>query len=167
MKKLLLSLAALSLTAAPAFADDAGSYINLGVSKIAKDAGWALAGRWGYNFEGYFGVEAEGHVGITSQESDTIPGVDIKLNNSLAGYVTARMPLSEETSLFVRGGYHTTSLKVSGPAIVDSSGSVDGLAFGAGINYMYNENSGIRLEYTGLKDGDTTDVISLGYVYKF
>jgi opacity protein-like surface antigen len=166
MKKLLLTVAALSLTAAPAFADDAGSYVNLGVSKVAKDAGWALAGRWGYNFEGYFGVEGEGHLGITSQESDTLPGVDLKLKNSLAGYVTARMPLSEETSLFVRGGYHTTSIKVSGPG-VSGSADVDGLAFGAGINYMYNENAGIRLEYTGLKDGDTTDVISLGYVYKF
>jgi outer membrane immunogenic protein len=173
MKKLiLLSIAALSLTATPVSAgEDGQAYVNIG-GTVFNDAGIAITGRVGYNFAQYFGIEGEGSVGV-SDSSSTFSGTnfDTDINSSFAGFGVGRMPLGEQFSVFGRVGYHSTSIGVKS-TVVSGSRSIDGIAFGGGIEFMFDEKNGFRTEYTRF-DGNVNavsggiDTFSASYVRKF
>ncbi|MCF6219891.1 MAG: porin family protein [Robiginitomaculum sp.] len=167
MKKLLiLSTAALCFTATPAFAGE-GTYINLGGAYV-DEGGFVLFGRGGYNFAENFGVEAEAGLGI-ADKSDTLLGVDVKtgVNFSVGAFGVGRVPLGENFNIFGRVGYHYSEVEAKAGNF-NAIDHADGIAFGGGIEYMLDDNNGIRAEYTSYDgDGGSLDAFGVSYVRKF
>jgi len=169
MKTLNLTLAAIALSAfsTVAQAQDSGAYGTLGVSSYDFDT-YNATGRLGYNFNQFFGVEGEGSVGVSGYDEDEIE-VDTKWD--LGAYAVARVPLGESFEAFVRGGYSIVHVDVRAGTDT-SSKDVDGFAFGGGLQYNIDSQSGLRAGYTRKEgniggvvvDGDVWDV---SYVRKF
>ena len=174
MKFLKAALAATALTgfAASAQAQDSGAYVNVGVDAVEFDA-YTLSGRLGYEFNENFSVEGQGSFGIID---DDVAGVDVGVDSSFAAFVRGSLPVSEQFSLFARGGYHFTQFGADGNGI-DESLDIDGFAFGGGAEYMFNDMNGLRADVTFLDSQDddingvdfsgTSEVYSLSYVRNF
>lgn len=171
--------AALAATAVSAFAmsaqaQDSGAYGTLGGQYISIGDGDFInvAARLGYNFGEYFGAEVEGSLGIDGESgSDGEFSASVDIETSFSGYLVARYPVADQFEIFGRVGYHTTSVEFSeeGPGFDDSdTESFDGIAFGGGAQYNFNQKNGIRLGYTNLDaDGGSADVFDIAYVRKF
>lgn len=166
MKKTLMAAAAVafSLAAAPAFAQDASSpefYGSIGATVIADDfveLGGVQA-RLGAKFTPHVGIEVEGTVGVMD---DKIGGVTIDLDHQVAGYVVFFAPVSENTDFIARVGYSTFQVSVPG-----GSGSADTVNYGVGMQYNFNENGGVRADYTFMSGDGDANMYSLSYVHKF
>ena len=155
-KTIVLGLAAAGLIAAPAMAQDAEPYVNIGVEALDfEGASGNIVGRIGTTFTDYLGVEGEARVGVLEDNDD------FKIDYGFAGYGVVRFPASPQFDVFGRLGYHYTDSEL---------GDADGIAFGAGGQYNFGPGlmSGIRAEYTNLDgDGGSGDVYSIAYVRKF
>ena len=165
--KTILATAAIAGFASTAAAQGTGAYVNLGVDAVEFDF-YNLGGKLGYNFTENFAVEGQASFGISGEET---LGVDVDINNSFGGFIKAGLPLDGGHELFVRGGYHFTQFGLSAGNASDSLNS-DGVALGAGGQYMFDGANGVRLEYTYFDvnaDGTSAggDVFSLSYVRKF
>ena len=130
----------------------------------------AVTGRLGARLHRNFGVEGEAAIGVDS-DRDTLAGVTYrtKLKHSFAGYGVAYLPLSPQVELFARGGYGTTRFRLSTNTVKvsDSDGSWN---YGAGGQYLFDANNGLRAEYTRYDFGDFlghANTWSLSYVRKF
>ena len=90
-------------------------------------------------------------------DSGTAPSVDYQL----AGFGTARMPITPRMSFRARGGYHLTDL--SGPS------NEEGFAYGAGLEYALSPRDALRFDYTNYEiDGASNlDSLSIGYQRRF
>jgi len=163
------------MTAMPAAAQSVSApqfYGNLGYTFVdASDVNLgAVTGRLGARLHPNFGVEGEAAIGVDG-DRQTIGGVNYrtKLKHSFAGYGVAYLPLTPQFELFARGGYGTTRFRVSTGAlkVSDSEGSWN---YGAGGQYSFDANNGVRAEYTrhdfGGLVGDA-NAWSLSYVRKF
>lgn len=120
--------------------------------------------------------------------------VSAGIDNTFAGFAKFAFPISDQVDIFARAGYHFTQIGVDVDDLVvtvdgttvslaGAGGDVDtdGIALGAGGQYMFNELNGVRLEYTyldidevdgvdisGADFGDVgSNVVSLSYVRKF
>ncbi len=174
MKFLKLVLAATALTgfAASAQAQDSGVYVNLGAEAVEFDS-YNITGRLGYQFTENLSVEGQGSFGVID---DDIAGVDVGVDNSFAAFVRGSVPLSEQFSLFARGGYHFTQFGADGDG-VDASVDIDGFAFGGGAEYMLDARNGLRADVTffdsddntlnGVDVSGTAETYSISYVRKF
>jgi outer membrane immunogenic protein len=171
MKNALFAAAAAAavLVAAPAFAQDAASsdvqwYGNLGYSLYNTDIGdadlGAIQGRLGARFHRYFGIEGEAAFGV---QDDSIAGVDVELDHSVALYGVGFLPVSDNFDLLARVGWGNT--KVSAGPLSDTD---DSLNYGVGAQWSWDKSNAIRGDYTRF-DGDDAeaDVWSLSYVRKF
>jgi opacity protein-like surface antigen len=167
--------AAVALTALPAAAQTASEpsfYGNLGYTFVDGDGAnlGAITGRLGARVHRYFGAEAELGLGIDSDTTDAL-GVraKTKLQHSVAGYAVGYLPVAPNADLFVRGGYGSTKIKVSTP-VASASDSEESWNYGAGGQYFFDVNNGVRAEYTrydfrhGAGEADTWAV---SYVRKF
>ncbi len=161
----LIAAPAALLASAPAMAQDAGPYINAGVSRYSEaDINATLiGGRVGYSFNPNFAVEAEGGIGV---DGDRIGPVSVDIDGTLGGYGVARLPVSENVNLLARAGYQHTwaSAETAGFKAEEDDGS---FAIGVGAEFMFNETNGIRADYTSYTDGDDTDSVAVSYVLKF
>jgi outer membrane immunogenic protein len=167
MKKTLIAAAAvaLSLAAAPAFAQDAKEtivYGSIGYTNIGDDfvdLGGAQL-RLGARVHQYFGVEAEGTIGLVD---DDIAGIDVDLEHQVGIYAVAFLPMSPETDLIARIGYSNFEIGVPG-----GSADEDTINYGVGVEYRFDEKNGVRGDYTYM-DGDngSADMWSLAYVRRF
>jgi len=111
---------------------------------------------------------------INSQKTSL--GFDVGVDNSFAVFVRGSLPLSEQFSVFARGGYHFTQFGVDGTGI-DESLDVDGFAFGGGVEYMFDSVNGLRADVTFLDSEDnningadfsgTAETYAITYVRKF
>lgn len=164
MKKLiLLSVAAMGLIATPAMAGegDTGAYGNIGVALYDVDSSvFGIVGRIGYKATDYFGVEGEGSIGVNSDNG-------FKVKSSFAGFGVLSVPAGENFDVFARVGYHSTNFGLN-----NASGSLDGVAWGLGANFMFTENDGVRVDYTRYEVSAggisaSSDTISAAYVRKF
>jgi len=174
MKFIKLVLAATALTgfAASAQAQDTGAYVNLGAEAVEFDS-YNLTARLGYQFTENLSVEGQGSFGIAD---DDVAGFDVGVDNSFAAYVRASAPLSEQFSIFAKGGYHFTQFGVDGNG-VDASLDVDGFAYGAGVEFMFDDANGLRADVTFLDSSDdtingvdfsgTAETYAITYVRKF
>lgn len=158
--------AALSLLAAPAFAQVGSAYGNLGAKTIEFDT-YSLEGKLGYQFTDYFSVEGQGSVGIIGDDED---GFEIDESYSLGGFFRASTDVGERFNFFGRIGYAVTEFEVEDVADL----SVDGVAYGFGGEYVFDTQNGVRLEYTAYDFGEengvdigTADTVSLSYVRRF
>jgi len=174
MKLIKLVLAATALTgfAASAQAQDSGAYVNLGAEAVEFDS-YNITRRLGYQFTENFSVEGQGSFGVIDDE---IEGVDVGVDNSFAAFVRGSVPLSEQFSLFAKGGYHFTKFGAEGQGI-DADLDLDGFAYGAGAEYMFDSVNGLRADVTFLDSGDdningvdlsgTAETYAITYVRKF
>jgi opacity protein-like surface antigen len=157
--KATLVATAISAFATSAQAQDSGAYVNLGVQTYEFDT-WNLLGRVGYNFSENFGVEADAGLGVADT---TVDGFDVSTPFNFGGYLVARYPVSQQFEIFGRVGYASTKFEVE-----DESATFDGIAYGGGIQYNFDEANGLRLGYTANDvDVGTADVLDLTYVRKF
>lgn len=161
----LIAAPAALLISAPAMAQDAGPYINAGVSRYSEaDINATLiGGRVGYAFNPNFAVEAEGGIGV---DGDRIGPVSVDIDGTLGAYGVARVPVSPSVNLLARAGYQHTwaSAEAAGLKVDDDDGS---FAVGVGAEFMFNDTSGIRADYTNYTDNDDSDSVAVSYVLKF
>jgi len=154
--------------ASNALAQDNGVYINAGIDTFEFDV-YTLSGKLGYNFNDYFGIEGQAAFGIVDDTEDFFgEEFSVGIDSAFGGFGVVRFPLAESFDIFGRVGYQTTKVGASGGGVSDSD-SFDGLALGAGGQYFFTDNDGIRLEYTYLDapEGGNGNVISLSYVRNF
>ena len=166
MKLATIALAA-AVLAAPAALAQGQFEIGAGYSNFDADSAdlGALTARGTYFFTPHFGAEGEVSVGV---KDDDVGASKVKLNNSVAAFGVAQMPVSERVDLFARAGYATNEYKVKYPGSGSLSDNDDGLAYGVGAKVFLNDKFGLRGDVTRY-EGDATDadVISVGGVMKF
>ena len=164
MKKIiLLSIAALGLTATPASAgEEGGAYVGVGGAWL-EDAGMAIFARGGYTFGQYFGVEADGAFGVSDK---SVGAAELGAKYSIAGYAVGRLPLGEQFDLIARVGYHSTEIeaKAFGNTV---SATADGIAYGGGAEYKIDGVNSIRADFTVFNDGGATNTASIAYIRRF
>ena len=176
MRNVLLATAALTLFAAPAMAqsfNDPQWTGSVGYTHLDADDGelGAITGRLGYDFTRNFGIEGEASVGV-KDEDVTIAGVDGSLEHEYdaAVYGVAKVPVSENLELFGRVGYGTTSIKAD-VAGVETSEDGESLNYGAGANYFFDGQNGLRADWTRRDftddNGGELDTYGLSYVRRF
>lgn len=155
------TIAALTITGA-ASAQDSNTYGAIGVTSYDFDY-YGLDGKVGYNFTENFGVEGQGVLGLTSK---TEAGVDVKVDYTIGAFATARMPLNDQFDVFVRAGYHSTSVSAEANGI-SASTTASGYALGGGAQFNLDATNGIRAEYTVLDDNGGLDTFTVSYVRNF
>lgn len=158
--------------AVSAQAQDSAAYINLGAEAVEFDS-YNLTGRLGYQFSENLSVEAQASFGVID---DDIEGFNVGVDNSYAAYVRGALPISDQFSLFAKGGYHFTQFGVDGQGL-DESLDLDGFAFGGGVEYMLDGVNGLRADVTFLDSSDdningadlsgTAQTYAITYVRKF
>jgi opacity protein-like surface antigen len=168
--KIALTTAAIAGFASTASAQDSGFYTNIGVDAYEFEA-YAIGVKGGYEVNDYFAIEGQGALGVID-EKETFQGTEFKagVDYAIGAFGVLKLPVSDSVDVFARAGYHLTEVQASGGG-VSASGSFDGFALGAGLQYMFSGANGIRAEYTYLDlPDDITDngnVFSVSYVRKF
>ncbi len=176
MRNVLLATAALTLIAAPAMAQSFNDPQWTGsVGYTHLDSGdeslGAITGRVGAKVSRYIGVEAEASFGV-KDEDVTVAGVNGTLEHEYdaAVYAVGSVPVSPNLELFARAGYGTTSLKAD---IAGVSAREDGESwnYGAGANYFFDGQNGVRADWTrrDFTDdaGGEIDTYGLSFVRRF
>ena len=166
MKMVLASLAAVAL-ASPALAQ---GKVELGAaySNFDTDAGdvGALTARGTYFVTPHVGVEGEAAFGV--DDDDLAGSGKFELDNSVAAFGVAQMPVAQRVDLFARAGYANSRYKVSYPGVGSSKNSDDGLAYGVGGKVALTDRFGLRADVTRYEgDSNDADVISVGGTVKF
>jgi OOP family OmpA-OmpF porin len=187
----------LSTGPAPAFAqDDAGFYVGGGIGQSElkdacdgdgltvtdcddTDTAWKLFA--GYSFNKYFAVEGGyidfGEASLTGTELG-IPFSATAEAWGITAHAVGALPIWEGFSIIGRAGavFWNVDTEVSALGLTASEDD-DGisLAVGAGVQWMFGRNFGIRAEYEffdGIGDDETTgesdiQVLSLSVLFKF
>ena len=174
MRNVLLATAALTLIAAPAMAQVPTSPVtgSIGYTRFDGDQGnlGAVTGRLGYRFNPYVGIEGEASVGVLDEDI-TVAGVDGTLEHEYdaAAYLVGTVPVNPNFELFGRVGYGTTSLKAE-VAGVDVSEDGESINYGAGANWFFDGQNGLRADWTRRDfqdDAGEVDTYGLSYVRRF
>ena len=172
MKTFILSVSLIGAAMLPTALAESELYVNGGVSSFDGEGVKPLAAtiRGGWTWSEHFGVELEAATSLGS-ESWAGTDIDISIDAHYAGYLVGRYPVADNASLFGRIGYSRTEIDFEerGRSRILLG---DGLAIGAGGEYMFTDQVGLRGEYSRLElhhsQGDGgTDVLSLSAVYKF
>jgi len=100
----------------------------------------------------------------------------VGVDNSYSAFIRGSLPISEQFSLFAKGGYHFTQFGVDGQGL-DESLDLEGFAFGGGVEYMLDNVNGLRADVTFLDSNDdnitgtdlsgTAETYAITYVRKF
>lgn len=129
-------------------------YANLGGIKYDVDEKpYGVVGRIGVQ-KGYIGAEVEATTGVTNQD-------EIDLDYSVAAFGVLRAPVTEQLNLLGRVGYNTAN--------IEDQFHVDGVAYGAGVEYNFNRQNGLRVDYTryDIEDFGNADSVSVAYLRRF
>lgn len=144
---------------ASAQASGTGLYGSVGYSNYNFDAPGGdvnlggIQGRLGYTFHPNFAVEGEGTVGVKDDGGN-------ELNNELGIYAVGKIPVTSQLDLFARVGASRTEVN-------DNDDS--GLAYGAGAQWNFTAQDGIRGDWTrhDYDDSGEFDAWSVSYVRSF
>lgn len=156
MRKFVLAAAlATAAVAAPAFAQE-GPYASAGYTHFDGDnvdVG-GVTGRLGYRFHPNFAIEGEATIG-TNSDDVTVGGVpvNVELDHAYGIYGVGILPVSPSVDLFARLGYaNVKATGTSGPfsARLDENG----VGYGVGAEWRWNQRWGLRGEYTRLEGDD-------------
>jgi hypothetical protein len=140
--------AAIASPAAAQGADPGTWYAGAGYTRYEFDGAdvGGVTGRLGYRFTRYLGAEGEVTVGVEDDDN-------AELDNAFGIYGVGTVPLTDSFDVFGRVGYQRVQVDGSGAfADVDD----DGPGYGAGVNWRFSPNMGVRAEYTRL-DADDAD----------
>lgn len=158
-------------------------YGNLGavMYDVDEDAYGAI-GRLGVQ-QGRLGAEAEGSLGIINESRNGIvldnngQPVNVRskagVNYSTGLFGVVRQPLSQRLNVLARGGYHYTELGAKARTETGQRASVtdtiDGFAYGAGVEYYVDPKSGLRFDYTRYENNgsNASDTIAATYFQRF
>jgi hypothetical protein len=178
MNKIVLAtaLSALTLAAAPAFAQSAGNgvnaYVDLGYTHLDPNGVDlnALGGRIGARIGSYFGVEGEASFGVGGHDY-TSAGLAgrTKMAHQVAGYAVGYLPVTPRFDLLARIGYGNTHFNTNVGAS-SATISQDSVNYGVGGEYFFTGVDGIRADYTRndyRHDGGHANVWGLSYVRRF
>lgn len=154
--------------AAPASAQVTASVAYSGANVDDADFG-AITGRVGWR-SNWLGVEGEVSGGV-KDDTVNVAGTNVKvdLKNQIAAYGVAYLPVAPNFDLFARVGYGQTRIDASA-AGTTIAGTDHSWNYGAGGQYFFDANNGVRADYTRLdfdNSGVNADVWSVGYVRKF
>lgn len=99
---------------------------------------------------------------------DSVQGAKVKVSQQRAAYVLLNLPLNERFTPYLLGGYSYSELKISGGPNNGTHGE-DSFAYGAGVNFNFDEVSSVNVEAMSLLDTDYSDqtLLSLGFKVKF
>jgi len=163
MKSLMIAAATAAFAmAAPAVSHAQEIYTNLGYAAYDIDpvSLGAIGGRLGVRINPHFALEAEAGIGIAD---DSIAGIDVSLSNAFGAYLVVLAPVSENTDIFARAGF------ASGEIDAGTLGSVsdDGGAYGVGVQHFFNENNGVRLDWTNYEFSGDASAWSVSWVHTF
>lgn len=150
-------LAAVAVIAGPSLltASAQGVFLSGGYSQIEPDSSsaslGAVTGRAGIYVLG-LGAEVEGSIGVSDDAG-------VELDNQLSAFGVWKAFTLVNVNLFLRAGVSRIELS--------PGGSDDGFAYGAGGEFFFTPNDGLRADFTR-HDYDSTEVdtISLSYVRK-
>ena len=174
MRNILIAAAAVSAIAVPASAQTFNAptyYGTLGYSQLDRsdaDLG-AITGRLGAKFNPYIGVEGEASFGVRKDDYD-VAGVPVSLKHKYdaAAYAVGAFPVTPNFELFGRVGYGTSEVEAKA-ANVSATADGESWNYGAGANYFFDGQNGVRGDWTrrDFRDGGEADVYSLNYVRRF
>lgn len=164
--------AALVLSLAPAHAGDGKSKVSFGYTHYDSEGGelGMVTGRYSYFPVDYLGLEAELSTGVVDEDimvGDQTATVSVDLAYGL--YTMARLPIDQRGSnVFVRAGVHQVELGAESGATTAET-DLEGFAYGGGLNVMFSNHHGVRLDYTRLEgeNDESADTYSLSYVLRF
>ena len=128
-----------------------GTYVELGVAPVRISGGGAsvtpdvVMARLGYDFNKNFSAEL---MAGTTFRSDSIGGVDFKVDSLLGAYLKARVEVARGLELFAKAGYVETRLSVSGAG----SGSDSAFSYAAGAQYRFTKTVYGQLDYGSFYD---------------
>lgn len=188
MKKILiLSMALMAVSAAPAMAQDSGFEGHVGVSIYDTNEFIGAQARLGYMHDiGNLMIGVEGEAGTAfSDTSETVfdpvignVDVDLGLDSNIGIYGVARTNRRSNFGLIGRLGYHSTTfgadLANEAIGVISADLKTDGFAGGIGVDYAFGNDrkNVIRLDatYLDLGDLDIDDgltVLALSYGHRF
>ncbi len=163
MKTLMIAAATAAVAlAAPAVAQAQSVYGSIGYVAVDVDPVnlGGIQGRLGVRVHNNFAVEGEAAFGIVG---DDIGGVSVDLETEFGAFLVVLAPLSENTDIFVRGGFASAEIDAG----VFGSVSDDGAAYGIGVQHFFGPNDGVRFDYTHYDFGGDANSWSIAYVRKF
>lgn len=129
-------------------------YANLGGIKYDVDEKpFGAVARLGVQ-KGYIGAEVEATTGVSNQD-------EVDLDYSVAAFGVLRAPVTRQLNLLGRVGYNKAN--------IDNQFHVDGVAYGAGVEYNFNRQNGLRVDYTryDLENFGNADSVSVAYLRRF
>lgn len=164
-----LSVLALTATAsaqdAPQFTLGAG-YERFDLDGVDLDS-FVLRG--GYDFNQYFGVEGQLNLGLGDDTVDVLgTPVDVELNYAAGVFGVVRPWSNDQASVFLRAGYTVADAEASLPGY-NVSDNDNAWAFGAGGEWFFSGNNGVRVDYTRYEfdEGSDADSFGIAYVRRF
>ncbi|HEX7758664.1 MAG TPA: porin family protein [Caulobacteraceae bacterium] len=177
---IIAAVAACSAMSAPLAAHAAGlgstfepaqMYASIGYAGAKQDdiTLGAIQARLGLRAGKYLGVEGEVAVGVKNADVTVGGGTaTVKLSNQEAIYGVGFWPISPKFDVFARVGYGHTNVSASSGG-GSASGTSDSVNYGAGGQYFFTSNDGVRADYTRhhYNGGGGADVWSIAYVRKF
>jgi hypothetical protein len=182
------AILAAGAVAAPAFAQAAaltlpalspitlnGSAGFSGIDTLGADPTEATL-RFGADFGKYVGVEAEGSFGLNHQDGRLgAVSASLHYDDQYAAYAVARWPVLANANLFARAGFGHSDIRVlpNADPLPTSSYLIgeDSINYGAGGEYFFTANDGVRVDYTRFdfrdRGVDSANTWSVSYVRKF
>lgn len=183
MRKMMIVAAAAAATlATPALAqsqsvwstmtstNEARGYGTLGYGYTEDAYTGAVQGRLGIELNRYLAVETEVGVGVKDKDYEVM-GTEGTLKHEwdAAGYVVGKVPVGENFEVFARGGYGHTEMKREIAGTTTDEGG-DHWSYGAGAEYKFNPDNGLRADWTRKEfkgERDSQDVYGVSYVRRF
>ena len=142
-------------------------YGNIGgIMYDVDDDLFGIVGRLGVQ-KSWYGAEVEGSFGVN--DDDIGGGIDAEVDHSLAAFAVGRVPINRRFGALARVGYHTTQIGASNNT-GSTSDDFDGIAYGAGLEYDFDNVNGLRFDYTryDLNGGaGTADSLAATYLRRF
>ncbi len=168
-RALILTIAAIGVSAAPAMAETSGFYGNLGYTHVMLSDGnlGAIGGRVGYTLNDSFAIEGEANFGISDDViMESGFGVTVELKHEVGAFAVGKLPVSESFEFLGRIGVVSAELEAS-LLSASASGSDTAVAYGVAGQYNFNESHGVRVGATGYGFDGIDAAIDVSYVVRF
>ena len=172
MKKL-LALSAIALaTASSAYAE--GVYFGTGVAKVdAEELGYKYGSTnflamVGYEINPYISIEAETSLSL-SKDKVAVSGSVVELGvEHFATFAKFSLPTSGSIKPYARLGMSKGEASVTVGSVTLSANDTS-FSYGLGAEYVLNDNSGIRFDYSTADYGTNTTgtIVAITSVYRF